>query len=71
MLEFNCQSLSLLVSAFLSAKGLYIDLLPTGGGGGVGGGERSSKKNKGIKFYSLWGLKIVMDTSCITVHKML
>ena len=41
MLEFNCQLLSLLVSAFLSAKGMYIDLLPTGGGGGgVGGGER-------------------------------
>ena len=47
MLEFNCQSLSLLVSAFLSAKRMYIDLLPTGGGGGGGGGgiewgERSS-----------------------------
>ena len=52
MLEFNCQSLSLLVSAFLSAKGMYIDLLPTGGGGGgIEGGERSSKNNKGIKNY--------------------
>ena len=51
MLEFNCQSLSLLVSAFLSAKGMYIDLLPTGGGGGIEGGERSSKKNKGKKNY--------------------
>ena len=46
MLEFNCQSLSLLVSAFLSAKGMYIDLLPTGGGGGECGGGTVLKKEK-------------------------
>ena len=52
MLEFNCQlSLSkqyikkksckkvyFVVSAFVSAKGMYINLLPKGGGGGWWGG---------------------------------
>ena len=48
MLEFNCQSLSLLVSAFLSAKGMYIDLLPTGGGGGgLREGNVLHKRTKG------------------------
>ena len=46
MLEFNCQSLSLLVSAFLSAKGMYIDLLPTGGGG-LREGNVLHKRTKG------------------------
>ena len=47
MLEFNCQLLSLLVSAFLSAKGMYIDLLPTGGGGGLREGNILHKRTKG------------------------
>ena len=46
MLEFNCQSLSLLVSAFLSAKGMYIYLLPTGGGGDWGRGTFFIKEQR-------------------------
>ena len=70
MLEFNCQSLSLLVSAFPSAKGMYIDLLPTGGGGG-GVRETFFIKKQRDKILLSVGAKNSDGTSCITVYKML